>query len=194
MTDTTLMTSTDDDIRTNTSTAYRTSTSPVFNYSNTLSNGQLLSHLKMLCRSFGILFSLRLGHISSLDCLCRAWAVTFVIFRHVNRSCYLLTQDKSATINAIVTRRPTTRIILLIHAASSMRFSGSLSNVYSITTPCLKNVPPLAWYNFDTREQILIFFGRNVRTGKVSHQQTFYCATSHNLTCASALSGKQGNM
>jgi len=28
---------------------------------------------------------------ASLDCLCRAWAVTSVIFGHVNRSCYLLT-------------------------------------------------------------------------------------------------------
>ena len=29
-----------------------------------------------------------------------------------------------------------------------------------------KNVPPMACYNFDTHEQILIFFGRNV-TDKV---------------------------
>jgi len=37
-------------------------------------------------------------------------------------------------------------------------------------TPCLKNVPPLACYNFDTCEWILIFFGRNV-TDKVSNQK-----------------------
>jgi len=32
-----------------------------------------------------------------------------------------------------------------------------------------KNVPPLVRYNFDTRELISIFFGRNV-TDKVSNQ------------------------
>ena len=39
-----------------------------------------------------------------------------------------------------------------------------------------KNVPPLACYNFDAHECILIFFGRNV-TDKVSNQKTLYCAT-----------------
>jgi len=33
-----------------------------------------------------------------------------------------------------------------------------------------KNVPPLACYNFDTREQILIFLGKNV-TDKVGKQK-----------------------
>jgi len=48
-------------------------------------------------------------------------------------------------------------------------------------TPCLKkNVPPLACYNFDAREWILILFGRNV-TNKVGSQKTLYCATSNNL-------------
>jgi len=47
-----------------------------------------------------------------------------------------------------------------------------------ITTPCLKkNVPPLASYNFDTHEWILIFFGRNV-ADKVGSQKTPYHATS----------------
>jgi len=50
-----------------------------------------------------------------------------------------------------------------------------------ICTPCLKkNVPPLACYNFDTHEWILIFFGRNV-TDKVGNQKTLYYATSNNL-------------
>jgi len=35
------------------------------------------------------------------------------------------------------------------------------------------NVPPLACYNFDTHEWILIFFGRNV-TDKVGNQTTLY--------------------
>jgi len=43
-----------------------------------------------------------------------------------------------------------------------------------------KNVPPLACYNFDAREWILILFGRNV-TDKVSNQNTLYYATSNNL-------------
>ena len=43
-----------------------------------------------------------------------------------------------------------------------------------------KNVPPLACYNFDAHEWILIFFGRNV-TDKVGNQKTLYNATSNNL-------------
>ena len=46
----------------------------------------------------------------------------------------------------------------------------------ALTTPCLKNVPPLACYKFDTHERILIFFGRNV-----GNQKTPYYATSNNL-------------
>jgi len=49
-------------------------------------------------------------------------------------------------------------------------------------TPCLKKHPTfgLLYYNFDTREQILICFGRNT-TDKVSNQKTLYYATSNNL-------------
>ena len=43
-----------------------------------------------------------------------------------------------------------------------------------------KNVPPLACYNFDTHEWILIFFGRN-GTDKVGNQKTLYYATLSNL-------------
>jgi len=39
-----------------------------------------------------------------------------------------------------------------------------------------QKVPPLACYNFDTREWILIFFGRNV-TDKVGNQKRLYYAT-----------------
>jgi len=56
-------------------------------------------------------------------------------------------------------------------------------------TLCLKNVPPLACYNFDTRERILIFFGRNV-TDKVSNQKHFTMPPP--ITSASALPGKAG--
>jgi len=50
-----------------------------------------------------------------------------------------------------------------------------------ICTPCLKkNVPPLVCYNFDIREWILIFFGRNV-TDKAGNQKVLYYATSNNL-------------
>jgi len=54
-------------------------------------------------------------------------------------------------------------------------------------TPCLKNVPPLAYYKFDTCEWILVFFGRNV-TDKVGNQITI----PSQITCASALPGKTG--
>jgi len=43
-----------------------------------------------------------------------------------------------------------------------------------------KNVPPLACYNFDPHEWILIFLGRNV-TDEEGNQKTLYCATSNNL-------------
>ena len=43
-----------------------------------------------------------------------------------------------------------------------------------------KNVPPLACYNFDAHEWIMMFFGRNV-TDKVGNQKTLYYATSNNL-------------
>jgi len=56
------------------------------------------------------------------------------------------------------------------------------------TTPCLKNVPPLACYNFDTRERI--FFGRNA-TNKVSNQTRFNMPPQ--ITCASALPDKTEN-
>ena len=59
-----------------------------------------------------------------------------------------------------------------------------------IYTVFQKNVPPLACYNFDAHEWILIFFGRNV-TDKVGNQKTLYYAISNNLcSCASALPGK----
>jgi len=57
------------------------------------------------------------------------------------------------------------------------------------STLCFKNVPPLVCYNFDTRERILIFFGRNV-TDKVSNQRRF--SVPPQMTCASALPGKTG--
>jgi len=52
-----------------------------------------------------------------------------------------------------------------------------------------KNVSPLARYNFDTCEWILIFFGRNI-ADKVSSQKHF--TMPHQITCASALPGKTG--
>jgi len=52
-----------------------------------------------------------------------------------------------------------------------------------------KNVSPLACYNFDTHEWILIFFGRNV-TDKVGNQKSFTMPPQ--ITRASALPGKTG--
>jgi len=50
------------------------------------------------------------------------------------------------------------------------------------STPCLKNVPRTfgLLYNFDTRERILIFFGRYV-SHKVGNQKPLYYATSNNV-------------
>jgi len=47
----------------------------------------------------------------------------------------------------------------------------------------------MACYNFDTHEQILVFFGRNV-TDKVGSQKC--CNISPQVTCASALPSKTG--
>jgi len=55
-------------------------------------------------------------------------------------------------------------------------FSCSTNKRGRCTTPCLKNVLTLACYNFDTRERMLIFFGRNV-TDKVSNQKTLFYAS-----------------
>ena len=42
-----------------------------------------------------------------------------------------------------------------------------------VVTPCLKKRPTYGlWLGFDTHEQILIFFGRNV-TNKVGNQKVF---------------------
>jgi len=64
----------------------------------------------------------------------------------------------------------------------------------SESTPCLKkNVPPLACYNFDAHEWILIFFGRNV-TNKVGNQKTLYYAGSNSLCfCTSWQNGETRN-
>ena len=51
---------------------------------------------------------------------------------------------------------------------------------HRIYTVSQKHVPPLACYDFDTCEWILIFFGRNA-TDKASNQKTFYYATPSNL-------------
>jgi len=58
-----------------------------------------------------------------------------------------------------------------------------------VYTPCLKNVPLLACYTFDTCERILIFFDRNV-TDQVAIKRRFTMPPE--ITCASALSGKIG--
>jgi len=79
---------------------------------------------------------------------------------------------------------------------SSSKVTGQLCNcnrrrINLANTPCLKrNVPPLACYNFDAREWILILFGRNV-TDKVGNQKTLYYATSNNLCfCTNGQNGE----
>jgi len=60
-----------------------------------------------------------------------------------------------------------------------------------IYTVSQKNVPHLVRYNFDIREHILTFFGRNV-TDKVSNQKHF--TVPPQVICASALPGKTGKL
>jgi len=63
--------------------------------------------------------------------------------------------------------------------------------MYSAIIHCVsKNVTPLPCHNFDIRERMLIFFGRDA-TDKVSDQKTF--TRPPQITCASALPGKTGN-
>jgi len=50
----------------------------------------------------------------------------------------------------------------------------------NVFRPCLKNIPLLACYNFDTHEWILIFFDRYV-TDNVGNQKMLYYATLSNL-------------
>ena len=65
-------------------------------------------------------------------------------------------------------------------AARPARSTAGPSSAWPLYTVSQKNVPPLACYNFDTHERILIFFGRNV-TDKLSNQKTLYYATLNNL-------------
>jgi len=59
---------------------------------------------------------------------------------------------------------------------SVLKWSVVQPEVRAFYTMSQKNVPPLACYNFDAHEWILIFFGRNV-TDKVGNQKTRYYAT-----------------
>jgi len=51
---------------------------------------------------------------------------------------------------------------------------------YAVYNVSQRNVPRLAYFNFDTRSPILICFGTNVAV-KVGNQKTLYYATSNNL-------------
>jgi len=65
-----------------------------------------------------------------------------------------------------------------------------MNSIRCQSTPCLKNVPPLACHNFDTHKWILTSFGRNV-TDKVGNQKTLHYATSSNLCfCTTWQNGK----
>jgi len=64
------------------------------------------------------------------------------------------------------------------------------SCIYEYVTASQKTVPPLACYNFDAHEWILIFLGRNV-TDEVGNQKTLYYATSNSLCfCITWQNGK----
>ena len=60
---------------------------------------------------------------------------------------------------------PPTVICMEEHA--SVIWTSGKERLYTVSQ---KNVPPMACYNFETHEQIMIFFGRNV-TDKVGNQK-----------------------
>jgi len=68
-------------------------------------------------------------------------------------------------------------VLHLLYVTEHTLFNTAQKRNYTVSQ---KNVPPLACYNFDTRERILIFFGRNT-TNKATNQKTLYYATSSNL-------------
>ena len=61
--------------------------------------------------------------------------------------------------------------------ALRQQYQSDEIHVYTVSQ---KNVPPVACYNFDTHEWILIFFDRNI-TDKVTNQNTLYYVTLTNL-------------
>ena len=67
-------------------------------------------------------------------------------------------------------------VCILLCTGTVGHFTSELIIVHRVS----KNVPPLACYNFETHEWILIFFGRNV-ADKVGNQKMLYYATSSNL-------------
>jgi len=62
----------------------------------------------------------------------------------------------------------------------------TLSEYYTVSQ---KNVQPLACYNFDAREWILMFFGRNVTEKEATKRRL---TMPPQITCASALPVKMG--
>jgi len=66
------------------------------------------------------------------------------------------------------------------HAHKTAHKGTIITHWQTMYTVSQKNVLPLACYNFDAHELILIFFARNV-TDKVDNQKTLYYATSNSL-------------
>jgi len=79
-------------------------------------------------------------------------------------------------------RHKTTYITVKPHDIDKRDFH-MLRRAIVLHTPCRKNVPRLVCYNFDTRERILIFFGRYV-TDKVIKRRFIL---PPQITCAYAL-------
>ena len=62
-----------------------------------------------------------------------------------------------------------------LNQANNQSFNQSINLSIYLSTPCLKNVPPLACCNFDTREWILIVFGKNVTDIIGNQKDTLLC-------------------
>jgi len=57
-----------------------------------------------------------------------------------------------------------TGLALDLSTLDESRYKSYKSYVHCVSK---ENVPPLAWYNFDTRETLLVCFGRNI-TDKIT--------------------------
>ena len=111
-------------------------------------------------------------------------------------SCWLEWRGCGWCVGGVHCSRLSLTTVVLLQRSTPTRITADCIHSVIRPSPCAfihrvsKNVSPLACYNFDAREWILIFFGRNV-TDKVGNQNTLYYATSNNLCfCTTCQNGE----
>jgi len=110
-------------------------------------------------------------------CICHCYAVFSICTIFVIRFCILICTLHTMLCQECILHWMKEMFVSLVSIwCDHYTVSIIKRNVHRVS----KNVPPLACYNFDTCERILIFFGRNV-TNKGSSQKTLYYSTSNNL-------------